>query len=178
MLINATLVGHNIYRYLKPSATGVETLRAVRIAIPITALVCMFIAIYFESVYRLIVFAGVLGLPTVVPAFVGGLFWRKTNVKGAIASFFAGLITWIGVFLAALPHTLQANMDMLVEGEPWVEEAIWDALFFATIPAALVCAAVLIIVSLKTQKSDPPKPMLNAQGESMEDKPLFFWSRH
>ena len=178
VLINATLVGHNIYRYLKPSATGVETLRAVRIAIPITALVCMFIAIYFESVYRLIVFAGVLGLPTVVPAFVGGLFWRKTNVKGAIASFFAGLITWIGVFLAALPHTLQANMDMLVEGEPWVEEAIWDALFFSTIPAALVCAAVLVIVSLKTQKSDPPKPMLNAQGESMEDKPLFFWSRH
>lgn len=177
VLINSTIIGHNIYRYLKPQATTVETLKAVRAAVPITALVCMLMAIYFESVYRLIVFAGVLGLPTVVPAFVGGLFWAKTNAKGAITSFFSGLVTWVGVFLAALPHTMEANMGMIVEGEPWVEEAIWDALFFATIPAAVVCTAVLIIVSLKTQKSDPPKPMVSAKGESMEEEPLFFWSR-
>jgi flagellar biosynthesis component FlhA len=59
----------------------------------------------------------------------------------------------------------------------WTDEGIWDALFFATIPALVVCVATLIIVSLKTQKSDPPKPMLSASGESMEGKPLFFWSK-
>ncbi len=162
VLINATMLGHNIYRYIKPGATSVERLKMVRIAVPLTALVCMLIAIYFETVYRLIVFAGCIGLPTIVPAFVAGLFWRKANSKGAVASFFAGFITWIIGFASALPHTVEANMGMLVEGETWWEEAIWDALFFATIPAAVVCVVVLIVVSIKTQKSDPPNKMLTA----------------
>ncbi len=177
VLINATMIGHNIYRYFKPGATSVETLKMVRIAVPLTGLLCMLIAIYFETVYRLIVFAGCIGLPTIVPAFVFGLFWKKANTRGAVFSFFAGLATWIIGFAAALPHTVEANMDMLVEGEPWWEEAIWDALFFATIPAAVVCVLILIVVSLKTQKSDPPNKMLTADGETMEDKPLFFWSK-
>lgn len=178
VLINATLLGHNLYRYFKPKATTVDTLKAVRVAIPVTAVICMGIAIIFPSLYKLIVFAGAIGLPTVVPAFIAGLFWKKANLKGAVASFFAGVVTWIIGFALALPHTIEANWYMVdFEVWYWVDEGIWDALFFATIPAAVVCAITLIIVTLKTQESDPPKPMLTAQGESMEDKPLFFWSK-
>jgi Na+/proline symporter len=178
VLINSTLLGHNLYRYFKPKATTVDTLKAVRVAIPITAVICMIIAIIFPSLYKLIVFAGAIGLPTVVPAFIAGLFWSKANLKGAVASFFAGVVTWIIGFALALPHTIEANWYMVdFEKWYWVDEGIWDALFFATIPAATVCVITLIIVTLRTQKSDPPKPMLNAQGENMEDKPLFFWSK-
>ena len=178
VLINSTLLGHNLYRYFRPKATTVETLKAVRVAIPVTAVICMIIAISFPSLYKLIVFAGCIGLPTVVPAFIAGLFWSKANLKGAVASFFAGVVTWVIGFVWALPFTIEANWYMVdYEVWYWVDEGIWDALFFATIPAAVVCAITLIVVTLKTQKSDPPKPMLTAQGESMEEKPLFFWSK-
>jgi solute:Na+ symporter, SSS family len=179
VLINSTLLGHNVYRYFRPKATSVDTLKAVRVAIPVTAIICMIIAIALPSLYKLIVFAGCIGLPTVVPAFVAGLFWKKANLKGAVSSFFAGLTAWIIGFVAALPFTLESNWYMVdFEKWYWTDEGIWDALFFATIPALVVCVITLIIVSLKTQKSDPAKPMLSAQGESMEDKPLFFWSKN
>jgi solute:Na+ symporter, SSS family len=178
VLINSTLLGHNLYRYFKPNANTVETLKAVRVAIPITAVICMTIAIIFPSLYKLIVFAGAIGLPTVVPAFIAGLFWRKANLKGAVASFFAGVGAWIIGFIWALPFTIESNWYMVdFEVWYWVDEGIWDALFFATIPAATVCVITLIVVTLKTQKSDPPKPMVTAQGENMEGKPLFFWSK-
>ncbi|MGM0689416.1 MAG: sodium:solute symporter family transporter [Bacillota bacterium] len=177
-LINATLLGHNVYRYFRPNATSVDTLKAVRVFIPITAIICMIIAIIFPSLYKLIVFAGAVGLPTVVPAYVAGLFWKKANLTGAVSSFFAGLAAWAIGFFWALPFTIEANWYMVdYEVWYWVDEGIWDALFFAAIPAAVVCVITLIIVSLRTQKSDPPKPMLSAKGESMEDKPMFFWSK-
>ena len=177
-LINATLLGHNVYRYFRPNATNVDTLKAVRFFIPVTAVICMIIAIAFPSLYKLIVFAGCIGLPTVVPAYVAGLFWKKANLKGAVSSFFAGVVVWIIGFVWALPFTLESNWYMVdFEVWYWVDEGIWDALFFATIPAAVVCVITLIAVSLRTQISDPPKPMLSAQGESMEDKPMFFWSK-
>ncbi len=178
VLINATLLGHNLYRYVRPQATKVDTLKAVRVAIPITAIACMIIAIAFPSLYKLIVFAGCIGLPTVVPAFVAGLFWRKANLTGAVSSFFAGVTVWIIGFIAALPFTIESNWYMVnFEQWYWIDEGIWDALFFATIPAAVVCVITLVVVSLKTQKTDPPKPMLSASGENMADKPLFFWSK-
>jgi solute:Na+ symporter, SSS family len=178
VLINSTLIGHNVYRYFRPQATTVDTLKAVRFAIPVTAIICMIIAIALPSLYKLIVFAGCIGLPTVVPAFIAGLFWSKANLKGAVASFFAGVTAWAIGFAWALPFTLESNWYMVnFEKWYWTDEGIWDALFFATIPALVVCVATLIFVSIKTQKSDPPKPMLSAQGERMEDKPLFFWSK-
>ena len=178
VLINSTLLGHNLYRYFKPKATTVDTLKAVRVAIPVTAVICMIIAIAFPSLYKLIVFAGCIGLPTVVPAFIAGLFWSKANLKGAVASFFAGVVSWVIGFVLALPHTIESNWYMVdYEVWYWVDEGIWDALFFATIPALVVCVITLIVVTLRTQKSDPPKPMVTAQGESMESKPLFFWSK-
>lgn len=178
VLINSTLIGHNVYRYFRPQATTVDTLKAVRFAIPVTAIICMIIAIALPSLYKLIVFAGCIGLPTVVPAFIAGLFWSKANLKGAVASFFAGVTAWAIGFAWALPFTLESNWYMVnFEKWYWTDEGIWDALFFATIPALVVCVATLIVVSIKTQKSDPPKPMLSAGGENMEGKPLFFWSK-
>ena len=178
VLTNATMLGHNIYRYFKPQATNKDTLNAVRVFIPLTALVTMIIAIVFPSLYKLIVFAGAIGLPTTIPAFLFGLFWKKANTKGAITSFFAGITVWIIGFVAALPFTIEANWYMVdFEVWYWVDEGIWDALFFATIPAALVATITLVIVSLRTQKSDPPKPMLSNDNKDMSDMPMFFWSK-
>ncbi len=91
---------------------------------------------------------------------------------------FAGVAAWVVGFVWALPFIIESNCYMVnFEQWYWVDEGIWDTLFFATFPAAVVSIVTLIIVSLRTQQSSPPKPMLTAQGESMKDKPMFFWSQ-
>lgn len=163
-LIVATLIGHNVYRQIRPEVTKRQELRVVRIATPIVALVAMCIALYFGSVYRLIVFTGAIALCTVFAPYVFGFFWKKANNAGAVASYFAGLVSWVIFYFLTLPITKEANLDMLVEGEVFMEWAIWDALYIALIPATIVGLITMVIVSLATQKSSPAKPIVDAQG--------------
>ncbi|SET27821.1 transporter, SSS family [Natronincola peptidivorans] len=176
-LIVSTLIGHNLYEHLKPGVTKKDKLKAMRIAIPIVAIVAMLIALMFGAVYKLIVFSGAVSLATIVAPYVVGFFWKKANSKGAIASFFGGLTTWAVSFALLLPFTKEANFEEeLIEAGVAMDWAIWDALYMALVPAAIVGFVLIFAVSLKTQSSDPPKPFVNAKGELMDDK-LFFWSK-
>jgi solute:Na+ symporter, SSS family len=162
-LIVSTLIGHNIYRNFKPQASNVEILKVVRIFIPIVTLFAMTIALYFETVYKLIVLSGGIQLATISSAYIVGSFWKKANTAGAVSSFFAGLVSWIIIFAFwAMPAT-----DFFEE----------DAIFIAMVPAAVISLLTLIIVSLATQKKYIPKPMLTQDGEDMSRMPKFFWSK-
>lgn len=163
VLIISTLIGHNIYRNIKPNSTNVQVLKVVRIFIPITALLAMSIALYFETVYKLIVLSGGIQLATISGAYLIGMFWKKANTAGAVSSFFTGLLSWIILFLFwAMPAT------------DYFEE---DAIFIAMVPAAVISFLTLVIVSLATQKKYPPKPMRTLDGEDMTNMPRFFWSK-
>jgi len=161
VLIVSTLIGHNIYRNIKPECTNKQVLKVIRIFVPITALLAMSIALYFETVYKLIVLSGGIQLATIAGAYIIGMFWKKANTPGAISSFFTGLISWAILFwFWAMPAT-----DFFEE----------DAIFIAMVPAFIISFLTLIIVSLATQKSHPPKPMLSQDGEDMTNIPKFFW---
>jgi SSS family transporter len=163
VLIVSTLVGHNIYRNIKPQATSKQVLTVIRIFIPITALLAMSIALYFETVYKLIVLSGGIQLATIGGAYIIGMFWKKANTAGAVSSFFTGLVSWVILFwFWAMPAT-----DFFEE----------DAIFIAMVPAFIISFLTLIIVSLATQKKYPPKPMLSQDGEDMTNIPKFFWQK-
>jgi SSS family transporter len=177
-LIISTLIGHNIYRNLKPDATNEQLLKVVRICIPVVTLAAMCIALYFETVYRLIVFSGSIQLATIFAAYALGYFWKKANTTGAISSIFTGLVSWILLYRVVLPHTMEANLGVLEPGKVFMDWAVEDAIFIALIPAAVISILTLVIVSLATQHRDPAKPsMLSQDGENMESKPKFFWSK-
>lgn len=176
-LILATLIGHNIYRYIKPDVTNKEVLKVVRIAIPVVTLLAMAIALFFETVYKLIVLSGGIQLATIAAAYIIGYFWTKANVAGAVSSFFTGLVSWIIVYAAVLPGTKEANVDILVEGEVFMDWAVDDAIFISLIPAAIISFLTMIIVSIATQKKYPPKPMRTQDGQDMTKMPKFFWSK-
>ena len=176
-LIISTLIGHNIYRNIKPQASNVEILKVVRIAIPVATLIAMVIALYFDNVYKLIALSGGIQLATVSAAYIIGYFWNKANAAGAISSFFTGLASWIIVYLAVLPVTKEANIDVMVEGEVFIDWAVDDALFISLVPAAIISFLTLIIVSLATQKKYPPRPMRALNGADMSKTPKFFWSK-
>ncbi len=176
-LIISTLIGHNIYRYVKPQAATTEVLKVVRISVPLVTLLAMAIALYFETVYKLIVLSGGIQLATISGAYIIGYFWTKANTAGAVSSFFTGLVSWIIVYQSVLPATMQANMDVVVEGEVYMEWARDDAIFISLIPAAAISFLTLIIVSLLTQKKYPPLPMRSSDGRDMSTMPKFFWSK-
>ena len=176
-LIISTLIGHNIYRYAKPQATGKEVLKVVRICIPIVSLLAMAIALYAETVYKLIVLSGGIQLATIFAAYALGYFWKKANVAGAISSFFTGLASWIIIYLNVLPTTMKNNMDVLVEGDVYMQWAMDDAIFIALVPAAAISIVTLVVVSLLTQKASAPRPMLSYDGQDMNKMPRFFWSK-
>jgi solute:Na+ symporter, SSS family len=176
-LIIATLIGHNIYRNIKPQASSAEVLKVVRIAILIATLTAMAIALYFDNIYKLIALSGGIQLATISAAYIIGYFWSRANTAGAISSFFTGLISWIIVYIAVLPVTKEANMNIMVEGEVFLDWAVDDALLISLVPAAIISFLTLIIVSLATQKRYPPEPMRTLEGENMNKMPKFFWSR-
>ncbi len=176
-LIISTLIGHNIYRNIKPQATNTEVLKVVRISIPIVTLFAMSIALYFETVYKLIVLSGGIQLATISAAYIVGYFWKKANVAGAVSSFFTGLVSWVIVYIAVLPGTKEANIDIIEEGVVFMDWAVDDAIFISLVPAAVVSLLTLIIVSLLTQDKYPPKPMRTQDGEDMSKMPRFFWSK-
>ncbi len=176
-LIIATLIGHNVYCYIKPQASQTDVLKVVRVALPIVTLVAMAIALYFETVYKLIVLSGGIQLATISGAYIIGYFWTGANKAGAISSFFTGLAAWIIIYQSVLPFTMEANMDVVVEGEVYMEWARDDAIFISLIPAAVISFLTLIVVSLFTQKKYPPLPMRTRDGKDMSTLPKFFWSR-
>ena len=158
-LICATMAGHNLYRHFRPHATQREELRMVRIAIPVTMFTAMVLALYFETVYKLIVFSGALQLCTIFAPFVLGFFWKKANSTGALASFFTGLVSWVVFFLWVFPYTKEANFEPeIIQAGVAMDWAIWDGLYISMVPSAIVAFAVMIIVSLATSQSDPPRP--------------------
>ncbi len=162
-LVVSTMIGHNLYRLIKPDADNKQILLVVRICIPIVSLLAMSIALYFETVYKLIILSGGVQLATIAAAYIIGTFWKKANTTGAIASFFAGLVSWIIIFIFwAMPAT-----DFFEE----------DAIFIAMVPAAAISFLTMFIVSALTQKSDPPKPIKAADGADMTNDPKFFWSK-
>ncbi|HRQ23900.1 MAG TPA: hypothetical protein PLF42_10790 [Anaerolineales bacterium] len=153
-LITSTMFGHNVYKYFKPNATNKDTLRMVRIAIPITMISALVLALYFETIYKLIGFSGARQLTTVFAAFVFGFYWKKANSTGAIWSFFTGFVSW-------------AIFYVIVFYGGMTEGFVWDAVYISMVPGAIISVITLIVVSLLTQKSNPPKEAIDAYGNVM-----------
>lgn len=161
-LVISTLIGHNLYRHFRPTATNKETLKATRIAIIVATLLAMIIALWFEMVYKLIVFSGGIQLTTIFAAYAIGYFWKKANSTGAVASLITGAIVWLSAY-----YYLQfAQLIYPV-----------DAIFMALVPGTVVSIITLVVVSLLTQKRDPAKPILSYEGQDMSNMPKFFWSK-
>jgi Na+/proline symporter len=105
---------------------------------------------------------------------VGGLFWKKANTYGAFSSFIGGLVSWIIGYILIYPSIAEKNM---INGFFFNSWAMWDTIYVAAVPAFIISIMAFIVGSLVTQKIDPPKPLLDANGNIMEDQGFFFWSK-
>ena len=154
LLAAASVFSINVLPLFKPKATDKTRLAATRIAIPVFGSIAVYVAVKVQVVYNLIMDANSITLVCVVMPFVVGVWWSRANRSGALASMAMGCLTWMLAILFA-PDLAGDLIGMIV---------------------GLI---TMIIVTSCTQKSDPPNPVLNGDGEEVELKdrlgtlPLF-----
>ncbi len=154
LLAAASVFSVNVLPLFRRKISDRTRLLATRIAIPVFGTFAVYVALKVQAVYNLIMDANSVSLVCVVMPFIVGVYWTRANRTGALASMAMATLTWILAYFYA-PNLAGDLLGMMV---------------------GLV--TILIVASL-TQDFDPPKPVLNGDGEEIELKdrlgtlPLF-----
>lgn len=154
LLAAASVFSTNILPLFKPGSSDRLRLLATRLAIPVFGTFAVYIALKVQVVFNLILDANSIILVCVTIPFVVGVWWKRANRSGALASMAMGFVTWILV----IQYAPEYPGDLL---------------------GLLVGLITILIVTPLTQESDPPTKLLNSDGEEMEFKdrlgtlPLF-----
>ena len=172
LLAASSVIGRNILRYFKPGAGSVLTLKVTRLCIPFIAVGSLLIACYAGTIYMLIVIAWSLILVGLFAPFAAGYFWKKSNQSGAVAALTGGLFSWI---LATLYFLDRFTLEAGTGAAETSETAIWDAVYMGSVPAFALSIVLLVLVSLATQKKDPPRPLVDISGRPF--RPRLFKTR-
>ena len=139
LLATASVLAKNILPLVKHEPSAKLSLLVARWSIPACGVIAMVIAMKIKIVFHLMINANILGLAAIIVPFIMGLWWKKANRTGALASMFAGLSAWLLTLFIA--PGLPADF----------------------IGLATSFVAMLIVTPL-TQKFDPPREMQDADG--------------
>ncbi len=143
LLAAASVFSINILPLFKRQASDRMRLFATRIAIPVFGSIAVYVALEVKVVYNLIMDANSVSLVCVVMPFIVGVYWKRANRAGALASMAMATLTWILAYFFA-PNLAGDLLGMMV---------------------GLI---TILIVTPLTQKLDPPNPVLNSDGEEIE----------
>ncbi len=164
ILAGASVATENILPIFRPGLSEVARLRATRWAVVINGAISVGIALAISNIYRLATISWSLILVGLFVPFAFGMYWSKANRSGAVAAFFSGFVVWlIGVF-RLLPTTRLHNT---IDGAVDFQDSLWDAVYIASTPAVLTSLCALVIVSLLTQRWDPPSRLTDVDGDPL-----------
>lgn len=173
MLASATMFTENIVKVFKPDLSDKAQLRLTRLSLLISGVLSLLIALYASTIYKLAVLANTSILVGMAAPYLIGYYWKKANHTGALASFFSGVISWI---LLTFIWMYTYVLPVVYEGE-MSDDVVWDSIYIASTPAFFISVIFLIVVSLLTQKSDPPKPFRDVYGRPVDTRGPFAWSK-
>jgi SSS family transporter len=139
LLAASSVMAKNALPYFRRDPSPKLTLLITRLSILFFGGIAVLIALRIQVVFDLMVDANILGLAVIIVPFILGVYWKKANRSGALAGMGAGLATWI------------------------ITMNLWPELpsDFMGLEASLV--AMLVVTPL-TQKSDPPQPLRDSDG--------------
>jgi Na+/proline symporter len=145
LLAAASVLSNNLVPLVARSAKDRLRLLSARISIVLFGIIAVVVATEVKVVYNLMLDANSIILVCVSVPFILGVWWKKANRAGALASMLAGSLTWIGVELLApdLPGDLAGMLAALL---------------------------TMLVVTPATQVIDPPRPLLTADGEEIQLK--------
>ena len=154
LLASASIFSVNILPLFKPRASDKLRLLVTRAAIPAFGIIAVYVAIKVQVVFDLMLDANSVLLVCVTVPFIAGVWWKRANRTGVLASMAMGFLTW---FMTA-QIAAEFPGDLLGLGVAFI---------------------TILIVTPVTQKFDPPKPLLDEEGNVVELKnrlgtlPLF-----
>lgn len=170
MLAGATMFTENIVKVFKPDLSDKSQLFLTRLALVISGVLSLAIALWAETIYQLAVLANTCILVGMVAPYIIGMYWKKANHIGALTSFFSGTISWIFLSMHYYQETIIAN-------EGYVQDAVWDAVYIGSTPAFLISIVAFIFVSIATGKIDPPKILKDVYGKPLDMKNALGWGK-
>jgi SSS family solute:Na+ symporter len=173
MLAGATMFTQNLVKPFKKDLTDKQELNLTRIALLVSGVLSLAIAMFASTIYKLAVMANTSILVGMAAPYLIGMYWKKANHTGALASFFSGMISWLVLTLLWMYTYI---LPVVYEGE-MMDDVVWDAIYIASAPAFFISVVALFVVSLLTQKQDPPKQLTDINGKYVNTKDIFAWSK-
>lgn len=173
LLAGATMFTENIVKVFKPDLSDKATLRITRYSLIVSGILSLGIALYASTIYKLAVLANTSILVGMAAPYLIGMYWKKANHWGALASFFSGVISWVILTIVWMQTYV---LPVVYEGE-MMDDVVWDSIYIASTPAFFISVVFLIVVSLLTQKLDPPKLLTDINGKLVDTKNIFAWSK-
>ncbi|MDX1501375.1 MAG: sodium:solute symporter [Thermoanaerobaculia bacterium] len=148
----STLITLDIYKKLRPAASerrlvlvgqlSTAVLVVLGLAwIPLMSNISGVLYKYLQSVQAYIA-------PPIAAVFLLGLFWKRLNAAGAMASLLTGFFLGMGRLVLELDRE---SLDGLLYAYATINFLNFAALLF------VVCSAVLVVVSLLTRPPDPER---------------------
>jgi SSS family solute:Na+ symporter len=143
LLSASSVISKNILPVFWPDADEHRRLMWARLSIPVIGIIAAITALKIQTIYNLILDANAVLLAAVIVPFVAGIWWQAANRTGALAAMFAGMLVWLTsrIIIPEFPG------DLLGMG---------------------ACLLTMVIVTPLTQKFDPPRPLVTADGEEVE----------
>jgi Na+/proline symporter len=142
LLAPASVMAENIAPMVKADITDEQKLTVARWSVPVLGLLSLGIALWAGTVYELMLDAFALELVAMVVPLIAAVWWPKANTTGALASLYCGAACWVAALV-------------------WLPDAAADVVGMA---GGIVA---LIVVSLLTQKTDPPRGLIDADGNAV-----------
>ena len=95
VLAPATVVGENLIKPWRGTMSDAALLRCLRISVVVVALVSALMATQRGNIYELVGESSALSLVSLFVPLVGGLYWRRANQAGCVASMLIGMGAWL-----------------------------------------------------------------------------------
>ena len=143
MLSASTIISTDMLPLVKHHPSEKLRLRVARYSIPVVGLIATYVAFNANRVVEVLLDSVAISLAVAIVPFIACFWWNKANRSGALASMLAGFVAW------------QIARAINMEFPP-------DLFGFC------VSAIVMIVVTLTTQKLDPPRPLTDIDGHVVE----------
>ena len=144
LLAMAAMISKNLWKdFLKPETTDKELVLVSRICVVVFALIALYLALRMKFVYMLMAFGFDLIMSSLLACMTLGMYWKKANKYGAMASIISGLL--VRVIGAGLENGF--TLEGVASSSP-----SW---YVYTLAAPVVSFIVMWSVSLATQKVNP-----------------------
>ncbi len=103
LLAPAAIMGENILKPRFRIVSDKKLLLLSRLSVLVVAAIALAMALRRGNIYELVGEAASVGLVSLFVPLTAGLFWKKANKTGAIASIIAGMVVWLIAEWAATP---------------------------------------------------------------------------